>query len=121
MKHNVIFWIILLISASAEPALAQSAAFGQKSALFQRHDETSSAQFVLTQNRRNSFRDEAGEEDSNRGLDRAIRMVRSRVGGTLLSSEVLGGGWFRVVVKIGPNVIAYRVNPSSGAMIEEAG
>jgi hypothetical protein len=72
------------------------------------------ARLELAQDRRRP----ADEERSrNRGLDQAIKMVLRRTGGQFVSAEVIGEDTYRVVVRVGNRIVAYRV--SGGGMEEE--
>lgn len=66
-------------------------------------------------------RDDNNPEVEARGreLDRAIAMVERRTGGHYVSAEPIGDGVYRVVVRIGPRIKAYRVDIRTGSMEEE--
>lgn len=57
--------------------------------------------------------------DRNRGLDRAIRMVLRRTGGSYVAADVIGDDLFRVVVRISNRIVAYRVDLRTDSIDEE--
>jgi hypothetical protein len=70
------------------------------------------ARLELAQDRRD-------DRDRNRGLDQAIQMVLKRTRGSFVSAEPTGDDNYRVVVRIGNRIVAYRVNLRNGSMDEE--
>lgn len=58
-------------------------------------------------------------DQRNQGLDRAIRLVLRRTGGQYVSAEAIGDNTFRVVVRLGARIVAFRVNVRSDSVEEE--
>lgn len=58
-------------------------------------------------------------EQRNQDIDRAIRMALRRSGGVYVSAEAIDEDTYRVVVRIGPRIVVYRVNVRSDQVDEE--